>query len=144
MAIAHNPLTGRGLAIAGVILGVISLFVWSGFIGLLGYGYVQTRPDQAIVRSFLQDLSDGNRAAAQALCAPGTPPSLVQQSIAEVQPYGTLSTFSSNNFNYNSLNGSTTATLGGVAVFANASKTVTVTLIHPAAGAALIQTWQIK
>src|ERR1700733_11853695 len=57
---------GKTLAIAGLVLGIVSIVGWAGFGGILGGGYVESTPARAVARQFLQDVSAGNITAAQA------------------------------------------------------------------------------
>ena len=64
--------TGRGMAIAGIILGIISLLFWGFLGGTAGIGgwmaYTYTKPAREAARQLASDLSAGNIDAAQARC----------------------------------------------------------------------------
>jgi hypothetical protein len=137
--------SGRGMAIAGLILGIISVLGWSGFFGLLGVAFVQTRPDRTVVNAFVQDLGSNNIPAAQALCAPGTSALALQQGAAQLQASGTLQSFIATRFNLSYVNGTGTGVIGGVAIFpGGGTKKVTVTLSHSMGAKPVVQSWQIQ
>jgi hypothetical protein len=136
---------GRGLAIAGLVLGIIGILGWTGFGGLLGWGYQQTKPDRVLTKTFMQNLSTGNLAAAQAMCAPSVSPTTLQQSITKVQGYGTMTSFTPFGFNYNQVNASGTAVISGIAVFGpGVTKSVVITLTHSPGTTPLVQSWTIQ
>jgi hypothetical protein len=64
--------TGRGMAIAGLILGLISLIAWGVVVGGGALGarmaYMHTKPERDAARQFAADLAAGNVDAAQARC----------------------------------------------------------------------------
>jgi len=58
--------SGRGLAIGGLLLGLLSIVLW-GLLGGAGYAaFVYGRPAREVANQFARDLSVGNVAAAQA------------------------------------------------------------------------------
>src|ERR1700722_38995 len=59
---------GRGLAIAGLVLGLVSIVGWTGFGGLMGWAYIETGPSRIAARTFVTDLSNGDVTSADALC----------------------------------------------------------------------------
>ena len=119
----RDPLVGgRGLAIAGLILGIISVLGWGSAGGLLGYGYIESKPAAAVARQFLQDVSAGNIDAALASSAGFTAGQLQTQN-QQMMPFGAFQSASFTSFNITSTNGQTVMHLGGIAVFATGTKT---------------------
>ena len=71
-----NPMvTGKGMAIAGLILGVLSLLGWTGMIAAGGAGIYAMRqagePARVVAEEFARDLSEGKVDAAVALSVQG-------------------------------------------------------------------------
>jgi Domain of unknown function (DUF4190) len=67
IAVTGRPdVRGRGVAVAGLILGIVSLLSWTG----IGVGawrwWVITAPQRNVARQFVSDLSHGNTSAAAA------------------------------------------------------------------------------
>jgi hypothetical protein len=119
---------GKGLAIAGLVLGIVSVLGWSGFGSVLGYAYLESRPAGVVAQQFLQDVSTGNISGATTNSV-GLPSSQLQALNAELAPYGTLQSVSLSSFNLSDVNGRTTMHLGGIATFANGPKTCSFDLV---------------
>jgi hypothetical protein len=137
---------GRGMAIAGLVLGVLWIAGLTGFGGLVGYGWMQTKPDRMLCKSFVQDLAAANLPAAKSLCAPSVSSTTIQQSITQMQGYGTMTSFTPFGFNYNARTSAPgTAIITGIAVFGpGVNKSFVITLTHPPGGPPLIQSWTIQ
>ena len=110
---------GRGLAIAGLVLGLVSLAGWSLFGGLIGVGYARSRPARAVAEQFTTDLAAGDVTAAQSRCTAAVARPSLDAAAASMRPWGPLSDFTASNFNYSILNGTEICALTGVATFAN-------------------------
>jgi hypothetical protein len=123
---------GQGLAIAGLILGIISVVGWTGFAGLLGYGYQHSKPAQIVARQFLQDVAAGNVAAAAANST-GLTTAQLQAQTTQMIPFGTLKSVNFSTFNVSMNNGQTTVHLGGTAAFSNGPRTCTFDLANTGA-----------
>src|SRR5450432_783256 len=65
---------GKGLAITGLILGILSFLGWAGFVTVGGLGtlamYRASAQPRAVAKQFAQDLSAGNVDAALGRCDP--------------------------------------------------------------------------
>jgi hypothetical protein len=110
---------GRGLAIAGLVLGLASLIGWSLFGGLIGVGFVRSQPARAVAQQFTTDLSAGDVATAQSRCTGSVARPPLDAAAASMQPWGPLLDMTSSQFNYGVYSGSETCALNGVATFAN-------------------------
>ena len=135
---------GRGLAIAGLILGVLSLLAWGGGAVRFGGLYAAGAPDRAVARQFLADLSAGNTDAAVAACVPGTSVDAVQKTVDRVQPLGGLkdSTLFGMEFDQN---GTTKGVVAGSATFGSRAASVSFELVpNPAGGKPLIEKYQVQ
>lgn len=58
---------GRGMAIAGLILGILSFLSWTGISLGAWRWWVVTTPQRALASQFMSDLAQGNTSAAAAL-----------------------------------------------------------------------------
>jgi hypothetical protein len=126
---SRDPLVGgKGLAIAGMILGMVSVLGWSGFGALLGYGYRESKPAGIVAKQFLQDVSAGNVNAAIANSG-GFTAAQIQSQHAQMLPLGALQSVSISSFNISVFNGRVIMDLSGIATFANGPKTCTFKLV---------------
>lgn len=67
ISVTGNPsIKGRGMAIAGLILGTLSLIGWTGVGGVMWRWRVVTVPERVLAHQFISDLSQGNTSAAAA------------------------------------------------------------------------------
>ena len=123
---AGNPRVaggGKGMAIAGLILGIVNLIIW----GLFGSGIwalvAGTSEQRTIAKQFIKDLSQGNVSAAAAACHSTMPRSQLDQASKAMQSWGTLNdvTTVGINANTNTTQGSQVL-VTGVAQFSNAQR----------------------
>jgi hypothetical protein len=136
---------GRGMAVAGLTLGIVGLLGWLGLGGMLGVGWLQTSPDRAIATAFVHDLDSGNLSAAQAKCSPSITPTQIQQAAAYLKTCGTLSAYSNNSYNMNwNSDGTGTAVISGTATYSSGTHAVSVTFLHPRQGGPVIQGYNIQ
>jgi hypothetical protein len=82
---------GKGMAIAGLVLGLANLALW----GMLGGGVwalmAGTAEQRGMAKQFVQDLSDGKIDAAAAVCDPQTvPKATLEQTSATMKKWGSL------------------------------------------------------
>lgn len=119
---------GQGLAVAGLVLGIISVLGWSGFGALFGYGYLESKPAGMVARQFLQDVCAGNINAAMTQSS-GMTAAQLQANSQQMIPFGALQSVSVASFYISSRNGQTTMRLGGVAAFSNGTKNCTFALV---------------
>lgn len=134
---------GRGLAIAGLILGLLSIVGWAGFGGLMGWGYMATAPNRAAAKTFVTDLSSGDITSASAMCVSGTSTESLQKTSDQLKPLGPLTSVHFFSFNVNSTNGNSTTVVAGNAIFGNSPQTVQVTFVKQPDGSEKIKTWDI-
>jgi hypothetical protein len=119
---------GRGMAIAGLILGIISVMGWAGLGGMLGIGYVESKPAAAVAKQFLHDLGAGNIAAATTNSV-GFAPGALQTQAAQLAAFGALVSVSLTSFNYSIMNGRANMSLGGTATYTSGTKTCSFGLV---------------
>jgi len=123
---------GKGLAIAGLILGLIGCLGWTGgglFIAVTAKKLVaEGAPARAVAKQFATDVGKGDADAAIRDCSSSMSPDKVRAAVSEAQSWGAFRDATFLAFNLNTNNGSKTMTIGGSAVFANATKPFSATL----------------
>src|SRR5688500_3084373 len=86
--------SGRGMAVAGLILGLLSLVVWGAIGGTAGVGgwmaYNYTKPQREEARKFAADLAAGNVDAAQARCTSKVTRAELQAASDKMKGWGTF------------------------------------------------------
>jgi len=123
--------TGRGMAVAGLILGCLSLVGWSLFAAALvsGFSFLQTAgPAQLAGERFTRDLSEGKIGAALAASVEGMDREKLVAFSNRIKPWGELQNFGINSYAYNNIKGKVELTIGGSAIFANETKIYTIRL----------------
>jgi hypothetical protein len=115
---------GKGMAIAGIILGILSILSWVGLGGAFYSAYKESDPARVVARQFLTDLTTGNINAAMANSSGFSSTDLQTQNLS-MASYGMLQSVSFNSFNLSYNNGQSIMRLGGVATFSNGQKTCT-------------------
>lgn len=120
--------TGRGMAIAGLVLGLLSLGVWTGGSAVFYPIVKEAIPAFMTATNFTKDLSETKVDDAMALSVEGTDKaSLVTQS-EQMKPWGAFNSLSITSAEVQNNNGVATVMIGGPAMFASATKTYTMTL----------------
>jgi hypothetical protein len=119
---------GRGLAVAGLILGVLALIGWTaaGATMYWGYKYVEGKvldPSKAVSTTFLNSLASGDIATAKSV----TTGSLTDDDLAklrdQLKSLGGFQSFSLNQFNANGIGGDAfKIDIAGAATFQNGTK----------------------
>jgi hypothetical protein len=115
---ARDPYVGgKGLAIAGLLLGVLSVTLWA----LLGRGaynlYAHGKPARDLANAFARDLSAGNVDAALARCTPAIKRADLVTVSDKLKAAGPLQDTTMPVFTTNTAGGATTAEVAGVARF---------------------------
>jgi hypothetical protein len=130
-----NPaIKGRGMAIAGLILGLISLAGWGTF-ALGGYGlYRAGAPARAFAKQYITDLSAGN----EDKCLQDSTANLSKDrldSLAQaMKPWGTLNDVKVFGFSVNNNNGVYAGVVSGVCTFSGGTHTFQMTLSKDPSG----------
>lgn len=126
-----NPaVKGRGMAIAGIILGLINLGIW----GSVGYGgftlYRNSAPDRMFAQSYMADLAAGRIDQ----CAQNSTSNLTQQTLqndyAQLKPWGTFQTATIIPNAWNHTNGKTSIGLTGACIFSGGTHRFMMTVIN--------------
>jgi hypothetical protein len=119
---------GKGLAIAGLVLGIVSLLGWTFQVGGAAYLYLQYKPAVAVAKQFVQDVGAGNIKAAEA-ASTGITAAELQAEKQKLATNGALQSTNFFSFRSTSFNGQTVMHLGGTATFANGQKACDVDLV---------------
>jgi hypothetical protein len=126
IGVTRSPLrTGRGLAIAGVVLGIVNLLVWTVG-GTLWW--TQSSEAASVAHRFTQNLAAGDLSAAQADTV-GMKVEQLSGVYDQLKDWGTLTdvTLSERKVGFDS---ATTAELGGTATFnSGGTRRLTLTLV---------------
>jgi hypothetical protein len=127
--------TGRGLAVAGLLLGVASLVAWSlGGPGLATstWEFVSgrtTREPLRVADAFLDALGDGDVPGALAHTGPAVPHAQVQQWAETAQPWGTFTGLTAFDRSVETHAGVSVARFEGTAEFASETRAVAIVLV---------------
>lgn len=121
-ATKNNQRSGRGLAIAGLLLGLLGVVLWGLFGGGLFTLWKVTGPVRAEGKQFIQYLADGNTEAAHAQCTSDISKEQVEALVTYVKPLGALKDVTSFSAQASDQNGAVTAQMGGAATFTNDTK----------------------
>jgi hypothetical protein len=130
---------GRGLAIAGLVLGLLSIVGWTGFGGIMGWEWVASEPSRAAAKAFVTDLSNGDVNSAAAMCVPWISKDSLQKTADKMKPWGLLTKTS-----FIGINSNNTCVVTGSAMFANSPHTVQLTFVVLPDGSEKVQSWQIN
>jgi len=121
--------SGRGLAIAGLILGLVSLVAWTlGGGGVYAF-YVGTTEIRATANEVVRDLGQGKIDAAAALFDKPVASDHFDSINQLVQNQGAFVDSAANSVSANNVNGNKTAEVSGTATFANGAVQYDVSLV---------------
>lgn len=121
-ATKNNQRSGRGLAIAGICLGLLGVVLWGLFGSAIFAIYKGTGPVRAEGKQFMQNLADGKVDAALAQCNSGVSRGQIENMVKTVQPLGALRDVTSFSMQANNNNSQVTAELAGAATFDKGQK----------------------
>jgi Domain of unknown function (DUF4190) len=124
--------TGRGMAITGLVLGGLSIAGWTIFMVSLPIALVvltkTAEPARLTAEQFTRDLSAGKIDAAIASSAEGMDRAKLETLAERMKPWGTFRSLGLTSYNIKEVNGTVEFTFGGVATFATETKRCTTTL----------------
>jgi hypothetical protein len=137
-----NPgVRGRGLAIAGIILGFISIVGW----GLFGSAILAlvhgSAPDRAFAKQYISDLSAGNVDQCVQNSSSKLTKAQIQANATQMQPWGTLQDTTVFAFSVNNNNGNYGGVVSGAAKFSGGQHTFALTLVKDS-GTLKVDTFQ--
>lgn len=120
--------TGKGIAIAGLILGLLGIVGWGTMGGGVYALYVTSRPVASVAQQFVKDVDAANLAAASAKAESTVTPAELQTLAEQFKQWGHLQDLTIPSRTVESTNGQTTWTLVGVARFGSGTKAATIKL----------------
>lgn len=118
---ANDPQVGggKGMAIAGLIIGVLSVAGWGMFFGgIFGVVAATSAPGRAVANDWMVAASAGDIEKAASLSHPAFPREDIQTIADHVKPLGAFQDMTSNNINLNN----NVLNLQGTATFANGKR----------------------
>ena len=113
---------GKGLAIAGLVLGLVNLILWGLFGGAILALIAGTGEQRVIAKTFIKDMSEGNITAAAAACHSTMPKASLESSSQAMKAWGALKDTTTVGINANAGDGNSQVMVSGAAVFTNAQK----------------------
>lgn len=106
----RNPMVRRrGLAIAGLILGIVGLCGWSA-VGLLGK---ISRPEQKLAHRFFDDLNKDNASAAVGECTQKVSAAQLSDAVKQLKDWGGITATTVNDVNITTNNDATSGSASG-------------------------------
>jgi hypothetical protein len=120
--------SGRGLAIAGLILGLLGLAGWGLFGGGIFAMMAGSKPAANVAQQFTSDIAAGNVSAAQARCESTVTQEQLQSLADQFKSWGAFKDLTIPARAVDKQNGQTIWTLTGVASFNSGAKTATYTI----------------
>jgi hypothetical protein len=130
----HPAVKGRGMAIAGLILGLLSIAGW-GVFGLAAYRVFQkSGPERIFAQQYVTDLAAGKVDQCVQNSTANIVPDQLKADAAQAQNWGTLQQAIAipQNFNYN--NGASNITFTGVTTFSNGNHKFMITVVKDSSG----------
>jgi len=121
---------GKGLAIGGLILGILGLIGWCCASAVVGWAYIEAKPAREVTRQFLADLSTGKVDDAAARCVPTMPRKTLEDQAAQMKTWGALQ--DTRFFSMSAMKNAgspTEAVVGGSATFGTTTKSVQFQLV---------------
>jgi len=131
---AKPTMKGRGMAIAGLILGIFSLSAQAA-VGVGFYEIIRaSHPQRVIARNFINDLAAGRIDACAAVATAKLTPDQIAAASKTMQPWGTLQDVRVLVLAFSSTNGNFAGVASGVCKFAGAQHGFTMMLVRDPSG----------
>lgn len=126
---SSQPMTGgKGLAIAGLVLGILGVLGWGIFGGGIYALFSASAKPRAAAKVFVQDLVAGNVDAAMTKCVPAVKREDVQAASDMLRQTGTFQQVNMLGFEANNNNGVTLWEMAGAVTFDKGTKPCHITL----------------
>ena len=136
---------GRGLAIAGLILGVLTVLGWGAIGGVAAVAYHATAPDRSAARLFVQTEAAGDVTKAATLCDSTTvTPETLRATADQFKGLGTLQDTTVMSAGVDNTNGVVTSKVMVIAKFSGGAKAVTVDMARGTGGTRVVKNWQVQ
>jgi hypothetical protein len=125
---------GRGMAVAGLILGLISLCGW-GLAGVGGYAMFRAaKPQRAFAKTYISDLAAGKVDQCVANSTSTLTPDILDAAAKKMNAWGTLQDTTIMAFAFNSNNGKYDGSVTGICKFPGSTHNFMMLLIKDPAG----------
>lgn len=141
---ARPEMGGRGLSVAAILVGILSLLASVGY-SYYGFKVYQSAAkmaetiEQDVARRFVQNLSQNDVDAAAGECTPNLTAADLRPMAQKLHALGSLKDMTSPQINIENNNGAVTCRLRGVATFASGNQSYDITVIHTGHG-----TWKVS
>lgn len=120
---------GRGIAIAGLVLGVMSILLWAMFGGGFWALFKATEAPRALAATFVRDVSAGDINSAMAVSGPLVTATELRELSSTMQEWGSFRELTSANTSIQTRPGMTQCELSGTAEFTQATRAFEMTLV---------------
>ena len=136
--------SGKGMAVAGLVLGIVSVVLWSTCLGFGAWAYVQSGPARSVARQYIQDLSTDNLAAAQANAARGVSSAQLEAQRDQMKGFGALQDVRFTGMYYQNVNGTGRWRLTGIGSFASGGSRMLEAVLVEENGLWKVQSLQVR
>jgi hypothetical protein len=127
---ARDPgVGGKGMALGGIILGLVGLGFWIFVGSTVGLTWVNSQPQREIARTFIQHLSDSDIPAARSQAAYTLGQSRIENWSQRLSTMGKLQRVRFPGFRFETVNGVDQWVLRGQAVYTNGDVLFTLTTV---------------
>ncbi|HEY1922777.1 MAG TPA: DUF4190 domain-containing protein [Tepidisphaeraceae bacterium] len=125
-----NPaVKGRGMAIAGLILGLINFGLWGAGGGAIAVAYQHAKPQRTLAKQYVSDLVAGNTDQCVQHSSVNLTRPQIEAYIKQAQAWGTMSDVTVFGFSVENNNGSFTGSINGVCKFGATAHAFSMTLV---------------
>jgi hypothetical protein len=126
-----NPaVKGRGMAIAGLVLGLLSVAFWAICGGTGAVLYQHAQPQRAVARQYVSDLVAGNIDQCEQHSSSNLTRDQIEKYSKLAQAWGTMNDLTVLGFMFESRNGTFSGSITGVCKFPTQAHTFTLTLVR--------------
>ena len=125
---------GRGLAVAGLTLGILGVVIWTGIGGLASFVVIASSAPRAALHDFADNIGSGNVVAAAAECDAVITPAQLDGLRTYIVPFGTYIGLTCTGANIRATSAGETCELSGRIRFSSGNHFFNAVLIKNATG----------
>jgi hypothetical protein len=133
---------GRGMAMAGLILGIISLLGWGLVSGGADIMFRATGPQRAFAKTFIADLDAGRIDQCVQNSSANLNKNILTAASQKMQSWGTLQDTTIMAFDFKSTNGNFAGSVTGICSFSAGQHTFTMILVKDTSGQLKVDSFQ--